>query len=120
ALCKDDLVAERAYAHRFDVDPELRRPEAGQGQVRPAVALDAYHVVSGNLGPKYCVIPMFERNKLVVVQHVRKARYVTSNKDTIGDYSVNVEGAAARIAAHTPKASRQPGPFQPFGVTDRT
>jgi hypothetical protein len=85
----------------------------------PAVRLIAHHVVGGDLGAQHRVVPVLHRQKLVVVEHVRGACDVAGNEDAVGDYAVDVEHAAAGVAAHAPESGGQPGPVEPFDIGDR-
>src|SRR5262249_51279287 len=119
-LRENNLVAEWADAHRFDVHAKLAGPERGQRKVRAAVGFEAHHVVCRDRGPEDSVVPMLQREELVLVQHVGEARDVADDEDGVGHHAVDVEGTTARVAADAPEAGRQPGPLQPLGVADRT
>ena len=69
--------------------------------------------------PSDGVVPVLQREELVLVQHVGRARDVAGDEDVVGDHAVDVEGAAAGVAADAPQAGRQPGALQPLDVADR-
>ena len=88
--------------------------------MRPTVGLEAHHVVRRDLSSEDGIVPVFQHEELVFVQHVGKAGDVANDKDGVGHHAINIEGATARVAADAPEAGGQPGPLQPFGVADRT
>src|SRR5215467_11398566 len=119
ALCNDHLVAEGLHADALDVDTKLTRPEGGQRQVRPAVWLEAHHVVRRDRGPEDRIVPVLQREKLVLVEHVGGARDVARDEDAVGHHAADVKCPAAGVARHAPEAGGEPSPFEPFDVPDR-
>jgi hypothetical protein len=101
-LGENNLVAERTDAHSLDVDPELAGPETGQREVWPTIGLETDHVVRCDPRSEDCVVPVLQRQELVLVQHVGKARDVTDDEDGIGHHTVDVEGATPSVAIDAP------------------
>ena len=106
-----DLVAEGLHADALDVDAELARPEGGQREVRPAVGLEAHHVMRRDRGPEDRIVPVLQREKLVFVEHVRRACDVARDEYAVGHHTVDVKCAAAGVAGHAPEARGQAQPL---------
>ena len=119
ALCKDDLATEGADTHRLDIDTELAGPECWQREVWPTVGFKAHHVVRRDLSTKDGIVPVLQREKLILVQYVGEPRDIAGDENGIGDNAVDVEGTAARIATDAPETGSQTGPLQPLGIADR-
>src|SRR5262249_46320444 len=113
ALRKYDLVSEGADSHRLDIDAELAGPERRQRKVWPTIGLEAHHVVRSDLGPKDGIVPVLQGEKLILIHHVREPRDVAGDENGIRYNAVDVEGAAARIAAYAPETGGQTRPLQP-------
>src|SRR5215469_18959607 len=87
--------------------------------MRTTFSFVAHHVVACDFRPQDCVVPVLHREKLVLEQDVRRARYVSCYENIVRDDTVQVEGAAASVASDAPEAGSQPGTIQPFDVADR-
>src|SRR6266436_1080339 len=99
------FLGRRGDAHRFDVDPELTGPESRHGHVRAASGGGTDHIMRGDGSLLHRIAPMFQRQKLVVVEGMREAGDIPGDKDIIGDNRIDIEGTAPGVTAD-PKRPR--------------
>lgn len=64
------------------------------------------------------IAPMFQRQKLVVIEGMWEARDIASDKDIIGDNPLAIEGTAPRITADPKRPCGEPGIAEPFRIAD--
>ena len=55
--------------------------------------------MGGHGGLLHRIAPMFERQKLVVVEGMREPRDIAGDKDLIGDNGIDIEGTAPGVTA---------------------
>ena len=65
------------------------------------------------------IAPMFQRQKLVIVERMREAGDIAGDKDIIGDNGIDSEDTAPGITADPKRAYGEPGVGQPFRIAHR-
>src|SRR5260370_6687548 len=112
-------IGRRGDPHRFDVDPELAGPKGWHGHVRAALSGGTDHIMRGDGGLLHGIAPMFQRQKLVVIEGMREAGDIPGDKDIIGDNGIDSEGTAPGVTADPKRPGGEPGIAQPFRIAHR-